>query len=414
MQSQYANSERFQQQADNAYVRQLEELPSGSVKVAIVYAVLYRFRMPIFRRISDASALNVKIFSSTGIEGTKLENAKNLEGINSQTMWTYARHVKSSSRTVPLIVNPTLLIHLLCYRPDVLLVQGGMVPNNFITLLYAKLTGTPIVWWSLGRVRGREFKGISAVYQRINRWIEGHATCYAGYSSESIKYFLEQGYPRDRCFNLVNVVDTDLVDRQIELTSTQIEPLRRKYGLGGHRVILFVGSVVETKKLDVLVKAFTSFQLIHQDVILLVVGDGPELNNVKQLAAQEDVADKIVFTGAIYENVAAYFQLGDLMVLPGTGGLAISEAMTHGLPIICSVGDGVEIDLIDEGVNGFIVEPGNVSVLEAKMSEVFRSEEILKEMGVASRNIIQKRANIKSYMNEMLSAISYAARSRKQ
>jgi len=101
--------------------------------------------------------------------------------------------------------------------------------------------------------------------------------------------------------------------------------------------------------------------------------------------------------------------MGNLMVLPGTGGLAISEAMAHGLPVICSIGDGVESDLIDVGVNGYIVEPGDEKQLADTIADIFSNPHRVSEMGQASLNIIRNRANIDTYMCEMLSAISYAA-----
>lgn len=406
------NANRYPQRTDGQLVDRLIAR-DRKIKVAVMYAVLYRFRMPIFRRISANPALNVKIFTSTGIARTKLENSKDLEGIDSQTMWTYAREVVSTNRKVPLIINPTLVIHLFKFRPDVLLIQGGMVPNNLLTLLYAKLTGTPIVWWSLGRVSGRNFKGLSALYQRLNQWIERKATCYAGYSSESVNYFLQQGYEVERCFNLVNVVDTELVKNQIALVKDRVEPLRQSLGLEGKQVILFVGSVVETKRLDVLIRAYSRCPSLMQDTVLLVVGDGPDLARSKALTSELGMQDSIVFTGSVYDGVAAYFQLGDIMVLPGTGGLAISESMTHGLPVICSIGDGVEKDLIDEGINGYIVEPGNVDELASRLEEICSDQSKLKKMGLASREIIDNRANIAGYINEMLSAISYSIESKK-
>ena len=402
---------RVPQRSDDEIVNRLRSQTDGKLKLAIVYSVLYRFRMPIFRRITSEEALDVKIFTSTGVLGSKLENAKDLSGVNTQTMWTFLRQVKSSSRSVPLIVNPTLFLHLFKFRPDVLLIQGGMVPNNFLTLIYAKLTRTPIIWWSLGRVKGRQFKGISAIYQKLNKWIESKATCYAGYSSESVNYFIEQGYPPENCFNLVNVVDTDLVQTQINDTKALVNPLREKLGLQGKKVILFVGSVTKSKGLDTLVRAFAQCQQLHEDTVLLVVGDGPELENIRELTRELQLDSLVVFTGSVYEGVAAYFQLGSLMVLPGTGGLAISEAMTHGLPIICSIGDGVEHDLIDNGVNGYIVNPGDVEQLSKTIVKTVKSD--LKEMGNASREIIEKRSNITTYMKEMLSAISYATEQNK-
>ena len=379
------------------------------LKVAIVYEVCFRFRVPIFRRLTDHPSLNVRLFLGSDVPGTKFINAPDLSGLDARILWTLKKLVNSSGRRVPLLFNPTLLFHLARFRPDVLLLSGGMLPNNLLCLLYAKATGTPIVWWSLGEVAQRDFKGLSGLYRRLTQWIERQATCYAGYSSMAIDYFLRQGYSAERCFNLVNVVDTELVQQRIESCRPKLERLRHDLKLDGKRVVLFVGSLTQTKGVDALVKAHARLGGERRQTRLLIVGDGPERPAVEALVDELGLRQEVVFTGAVYDGVEAYFQLGDLLVLPGTGGLAISEAMTHRLPVICSIGDGVEVDLIETGQNGYRVGPNNVEQLAARMSQMLASPKRLQAMGEHSRQIIDRRANIDRYMHEMLSAIHFAA-----
>ena len=384
-------------------------LPAGRpLKVAVIYEVCYRFRMPIFRRLSAEPGLRVRFFVGTGTPGTKVSNAPDLDGIDVNVLWTAKRNVASTGRNVTASVNPTLPYHLIRFRPDVLLIQGGMLGNNLIAWVYASVTRTPIVWWSLGQVAGRRFRGLSALYRNMVKWLEGRSTAFAGYSSMSIDYFVKQGYPPASCFNLVNVVDTELVERQIAQYRERRAELCRQLGLEGKHVVLFVGSLTETKGIDFLIKAYARLESLRPRLRLLIVGDGPQRNAAQQLTRQLGLEKEVIFTGAIYEDIAAYFQLGDLLVLPGTGGLAISEGMTHGLPVICSVGDGVELDLIDTGRNGYRVPPGDVDELAEKMAFALQSAERLQEMGRHSRNIITQFANINRYMSELLSAIYFA------
>lgn len=391
--------------------------PSASehmpLKVVIPEIVCYRFRLPILRRLSDSPYLKVLNLVGTGIPGTKVSNAPDCSGIDLRILSTWQRKVTSTGRPAILSFNPTLLFHLIQFRPDVLLLPGGNVPNNLVNLLYAKVTGTPIVWWSLGSVYGRRFRGLSKVYRWINRWIEKQATCYAAFSSASVNYFLERGFPADRIFNLVNVVDTDLVRRQIVACQDRVEGLRQDLGLEGKRVVILVGSLTKTKAVDLLVRAFAELTEHHENTRLLIVGDGPERAPAEALASELGIDESTIFTGSVYDGVETYFQLGDLLVLPGTGGLAISEGMAHGLPVICSVGDGVEIDLVDDGVNGYRVGERDLPGLVEKMRLVLESDERMEAMGQASSRMIDEGANISNYMQEMLSAIFFAYRHRR-
>ncbi|MDG2381021.1 MAG: glycosyltransferase [Pirellulaceae bacterium] len=381
------------------------EFADRPIRVAIVYAVLYRFRMPIFRRLSSDDGLRVKILVGQGVPGTKFSNAPDASGVDAEILWTLQKQVVSTGRSVTMMFNPTLPFRLWRFRPDVLLIQGGMLPNNWLTWAYSKLTGTPVVWWSLGEVRERKFNGLSGKYRKWVRAVEKTSDAFAGYSSPAVDYFLSQGYPEDRCFNLVNVVDTDLVAEQMHATQDQVPALRKQLGLEGQQVILFVGSLIETKGIDTLLRAFARLDSAADSAKLLIVGDGPERENAERLAVELEITERVIFVGAVYEGVSTYFQLGDLLVLPGTGGLAISEGMAHGLPVICSIGDGVELDLIDDGENGFCVPPKDVDVLAEKIAHSLESPERLQEMGEHSLKIIRERANIDRYLNEMRAAI---------
>jgi glycosyltransferase involved in cell wall biosynthesis len=100
--------------------------------------------------------------------------------------------------------------------------------------------------------------------------------------------------------------------------------------------------------------------------------------------------------------------LGDLLVVPGTGGLVVSEAMTHGLPVISSTGDGVERDLIVDGYNGFCISDAGDDELMEAMCRCLDSPAALAEMGAHARRTIDEGLNIEQYLNEMLAGLYFA------
>jgi glycosyltransferase involved in cell wall biosynthesis len=385
--------------------------PDGKpLKLAIVYIVCYRYRVPIFRRLTEHPDLNVKVFVGSGLPGTKMENAENLDGLDVTVSQTWYKRLKSTDRDVALLFNPLQPWRLLRFNPDVILIQGGEPINNLPLMLYAKLFRKPVVWWTLGEIRGQKYSRSGKLFRTATQFLERRATAFLGYSSVAVDYFLRMGYAARRCFNLVNVVDTNKVEAEIVKTRDEVEPLREQLGLRGKRVVLYVGAIMKTKKLDRLIRAFASLPDPHDDLRLLVVGDGPFRAECEQIAAQQGVANRTIFTGAVYEGVARYFQLANLVVLPGMGGLVVSEAMTHGLPIISSVGDGSEFDLIVDGENGYAIgEHGDEELADA-MRRVLDSPEKAQAMGREGRRMIETQFNIDRYFNEMLASIFFAYR----
>ena len=384
-------------------------LKEKSLRVVVVYSVCYRFRMPIFRRLADVDGLAVKYLVGTGYPGTKITNAKDLSGVNVDVMYTMSIPVKSSGRSVVMSFNPGLLRRLIASKPDVIVVQGGELLNNAVTLLYAKVRRVPIVWWSLGEVRGRQFRGVSRLYRKLVQFMERRCDVYAAYSSVGVEYFLRQGIERNRIFNLVNVVDTDAVMRNAAMAADRVEALRSHLGLQNSRVILYVGAMTPEKNIQRLILAFSLVATRYPDVFLLLVGDGPDRKRMENIADGSEFCRRIVFVGDVFDEVSQYFLLSDLVVVPGTGGLVVSDAMSHGRPVIAAIGDGVEGDLIDHGSSGYLLQTDTVEELEGRLLEALSDGDELKKQGNNARARITDYANIDRYMNELVGAIVFAA-----
>ncbi len=88
-----------------------------------------------------------------------------------------------------------------------------------------------------------------------------------------------------------------------------------------------------------------------------------------------------------------YFQAADLFVLPGTGGLAVQQAMSFGLPVIVAEGDGTQIDLV-RAENGWTVAPGRLDALASCLAEALRDPARLRRMGQESYRIVHDEVNL--------------------
>ena len=118
--------------------------------------------------------------------------------------------------------------------------------------------------------------------------------------------------------------------------------------------MLFVGRLQPRKRIDILIRACADLpESIQPD--LYIVGEGPSRAEYEGLAGR--IYPKAEFLGALFgDELEGYFDKTDLFVLPGTGGLAVQQAMSHGLPVIMAEGDGTQDDLVRD-VNGWQVTP---------------------------------------------------------
>lgn len=129
---------------------------------------------------------------------------------------------------------------------------------------------------------------------------------------------------------------------------------------------LYVGSLIKRKHLDVVIKAFLA--TASGKDMLTVVGGGPEEESLRKLAAELDTEERITFTGRIpREEVLRKMGKAQVFTLIShweTFGMVYIEAMLQGCLTIASRGGGFD-GLIEDGVNGFLSEPGDQASLEA-------------------------------------------------
>jgi glycosyltransferase involved in cell wall biosynthesis len=143
------------------------------------------------------------------------------------------------------------------------------------------------------------------------------------------------------------------------------------------KTLVFVGRLVERKGVSVLLDALA---LVAPDVHLTVVGDGPERPRLERQAAALGVGARVTFTGFVSGAEKAWrLREAHALVLPATTdargdteglGVVLLEAMACGRPVIASRIGGIT-DIVEDGVHGWLVEPGDPSALAGAVTALF-------------------------------------------
>ena len=165
------------------------------------------------------------------------------------------------------------------------------------------------------------------------------------------------------------------------------------------------------KNLDLAIKAIARLIREGYMVKFKIVGSGELVDDLRSLVKEEQMDENISVHGYINdEKIPDFFNEADVFLLPGTGGLAINEAMAYGLPLISTIADGTIIDLLSEGDNGYflndIPDLENIYTLCKKI--LHKSKEELLEMGEVSRKIIIEKALLGNMVNGFEEAVLYA------
>ena len=95
----------------------------------------------------------------------------------------------------------------------------------------------------------------------------------------------------------------------------------------------------------------------------------------------------------------------DLFVLPGTGGLAVQQAMSYGLPVVVAEADGTQQDLVRPS-NGWVVQPGDLTGLSSVLRVALSDVEHLRQLGAASYRIVSEEINLEVMVKVFLQSLS--------
>ena len=132
--------------------------------------------------------------------------------------------------------------------------------------------------------------------------------------------------------------------------------IREKYGLIGKRIVIYVGRLSYEKNIDLLIR---SMKLMNEDVVLMVVGQGPAGDGLHELVEKEGLSDRVVFTGYVFDQALVdHYSCADAFASASvfeTQGFTVQEAMSCGLPVACGNGRAFT-DFIVNGENGYLFD----------------------------------------------------------
>ncbi len=373
--------------------------------VVILYRVLSHYRLPVFEKLAQQDNIELTVLHGCDFPGTKIFNSKSPHEFNSMQLKSLPIKVSTTNGLAVAPFSPGLFFALHKLKPDVIVCEGASnLPNNIIAYIYAKMFNTRIVQWGLGEIKNWKKSLLRRILDRLIVAMELSANACLTYSSRGYEYYRRIGVPDKRIFVAVNVVDTERISMlQSKLNSDQIYTDAH---CDADFIVLFVGALNRGKKVDMLISAFQQFSLITKfKTKLFIVGDGDKRQELEALAKADSEAN-IHFIGQVIDDVSKYFIMADVFVLPGLGGLAISEAMAYGLPVIASIGDGCEVDLLADG-GGILDEQLSEKRLVDHLVVLASSRDKLEIMKHIARKTIKNKYNTETYVKGLMDSIHY-------
>lgn len=187
------------------------------------------------------------------------------------------------------------------------------------------------------------------------------------------------------------------------------EAIDRSRRAPGPLRILFIAVLIPSKGVEVLLRSFLLMRRNGLDVTLQLMGKwgSPEFEELcKRLIDEGGVADRVEFLGVRTGAEKAGFLRGaDIFCFPShfeaeTSPLVLMEAMEYSLPIVSTRWRGIPA-LVDEGVNGLLVEPRDPEAVAAAVGQLAGDPELRARMGRAGRQAYEERFSVQQHLHAM-------------
>lgn len=335
-------------------------MQKGRIGIVIVTNIIAPYRIPLFNRLHESGKLQLKVVALAEKEGNReWQLAREDIGFDYQLLPGW--HTFVWRKELPIHLNWGLWRALRRHKPDVVITSGYDALSYWEAFLYCKIFKKKYILWngttllSTGRIGG--FIG------RMKRVIIKGADRYVTYGTKAAEYLVHMGAPEERIHVGVNTVDMDWFGARAKEfhADTDFQQERVRYP---KFLLLYVGQLITRKGVPQVLKALSVLK--DTCIGLLVVGSGPEEEELKQFC-QEQSMKNVYFEGFQQQDaLPKYYALADALALPSfeeVWGLVVNEALASGLYALCSNRAGAAHDLIKEGWNGALFDPDNVGEL---------------------------------------------------
>ena len=265
---------------------------------------------------------------------------------------------------------------------DHIIVGGYSNPTIIWAMAYMRLHKIPFYM----EVDGGLIREESAAKYRFKKMLVSAASDWISSGKNTTEYLVHYGAKLNHVFEypFSSLVEEDILSKPV--STEEKTAIRKELRIVEKKMVLSIGQFIPRKGFDVLMKA--AAQLPEDTGIYIVGGEATEeYLELKQSLGLENIH----FVGFLKkEELARYYKAADLFAFPtreDIWGLVVNEAMAYGLPVITTDKCVAGLELIQDGINGYIIPVEDEDTLAEKMQVVLASD--MEAMGQAALNAIR-------------------------
>lgn len=275
------------------------------------------------------------------------------------------------------------------FKPDIIHAhssKAGLIARFWSWVLNLK----PIIFTAHGWVftEGRSFlnRWIFAQIERIAAKVTTKIICVSEHDKRlALKFKVA---PPEKLIVIHNGIDMNL-----------FKDIEKKRIYDDKLVVTFIGRLAPQKNLFLLIDAAEDIN----NAEFWIVGDGELREKIRKYIHKKNLESKVILYGERYD-IPNILSQSDIFVLPSSWEglpLTIIEAMMAGLPVVASNVGGVS-ELIDDGVTGFLIPPGDSVKFAEAIKKLIADENLRKKMGEVGREKAMREFNLEKMLSKTM------------
>lgn len=313
--------------------------------------------------------------------------------------WSIIKNYLPFGKSFPLHWQPGVFKRLLKNDYDAVIMMGSITYISYVlSIPILKFFKIPIVFWTHGFL-GKD----NALIKALRHFLYIQADACLLYGNRANMIMNDSGfYKHTKRYIIYNSLDYSKIS---QLSVINKEKLNKElFKFPELPVVVAVGRINREKKLDLLINALIDSIFKHgRKFNLLIIGNGPELDSLKETAKKAKIEAYIHYAGEVYgEEVYKLLSLAKVSVIPGNVGLSAMHAMALGIPVISHNNFNIqmpEFEAISDGVTGSFYDEGNIESLVSKIHYWLFNNEAFENSREACLSLISSRYNVDYQIN---------------
>ncbi len=360
-------------------------------RLALQQRVFPAYRAPFFDALAESCAGGMSVFSGEPMP----DEALGMEGALAQAERVQAHNLYLGWGPFLTVWQLRIINWLARWQPDVLIADTN--PRNASTnaaIRWMHARRRPVIGWGLG-APAYSPGPLAGWLNTSRRRFLSQFDALISYSQQGKDEFTAAGAAPERIFIAPNAATPRPSQPPIQ---------RSEQYVSTGPVVLFVGRLQSCKRVDALLRACARLPESLRPC-LKIVGEGPARAELE--AEAQKVFPSAQFCGdQRAEELARLFREADLFVLPGTGGLAVQQAMSFALPVIVAEADGTQGTLV-RPENGWLLPPGDEEALAESLKDALSDPARLRRMGRESYRIVFEEANLERMVEVFSQVVAF-------